>query len=212
MKNKLLVAIAVVLILLVGGYGAYRVYKHFKRLANPIAQVVQNASAPKTLKDLLGLGSAQKCTYTGGTVYVAGGKVRGDFDVTENGKTINSHMIVDGNTSYVWTEGEKNGFKVAFNPDAVSTPAPSVSPAATEAGQSGAMDAEKPQDYKCESWAADPAMFALPKDVVFQDFSSLAPSGAPQPTGITGSSSQCSYCDSITGSDKTQCLSALNCK
>ncbi len=212
MKNKLVVAIAVVLILLVGGYGAYRVYKHFKRLANPIAQVIQNASKPTTLKDLLGLGSAQKCTYTGGTVYVASGKVRGDFGVTESGKTINSHMIVDGTTSYIWTDGEKTGFKMTFNPDATSAPAPSMSPSAAEAGQSGAMEAEQPQDYKCESWASDPTMFTLPKDITFQDFGSLVPTAAPQSTGSTGNSSQCAYCDNLSGNDKTQCLSALNCK
>lgn len=206
--------VAVVLILLVGGYGSYRVYKHFKRLAGgAVSQIVQNAGAPKTLKDLLGLGTAQKCTYSGGAVYVSGGKVRGDFTASESGKTINSHMIVDGNISYIWTDGEKAGFKMTFNPDATSAPSSLASPSTAEAGQSGMVDAEKPQDYKCEGWVADPAMFSLPAGVTFQDFSSLMPSAMPQTQGSGGSSSsQCSYCDNLTGSDKTQCLSALNCK
>lgn len=181
MKNKAVIAIIAILVLGGGGYGAYRVYKHFSRLASPVAQVVQQATqaSPKTLKDLLGLSSAQKCTYSGGVVYVSGGKVRGDFSTQEQGQSVNSHMIVDGNTSYIWTEGQKTGIKTTFEANAGTNPSTSASP---EAGQSGAMDAQTPQDYKCEGWSADPTLFSLPAGVTFQDMSALIPSMPPTQT------------------------------
>ena len=43
-------------------------------------KVQVETSSPKTLKDLLNMGVAQKCTYEGGTVYVSGSKFRGDFE------------------------------------------------------------------------------------------------------------------------------------
>src|ERR1035437_9338850 len=107
--NKKVLAIVAILVVLVGGYGAYRVYKHFKRLAAPVVQTQTSGTSetPSSLKDLLSKGIAQSCTFSSdassGTVYVSSGKVRGDFGTTVDGNVTKSHMIVDGNTSYIWT-------------------------------------------------------------------------------------------------------------
>jgi hypothetical protein len=137
-------------------------------------------------------------------MYIAGGKVRGDFGTSINGVESKSHMIVDSNTSYLWTDGSKTGIKMAFDPNAkpVATP-----------GATGSFDASANMNYKCSAWVTDTSKFTLPTDVTFSSFA--VPSTSPAKTnGTTGSSnsSQCSYCESLTGDSKTQCMSALNCK
>ena len=171
MKNKGVLVVVALLVIVVGAYGAYRVYKHFKRLATaPAATTVEPTAPPAmSLKDILGLGTAEKCTYDQGTVYVAGGKVRGDFSVPENGVTTTSHMISMSNTSYIWTDSQKTGIKMAYNPNAT----PSASATSTS---SAGVDMNKPMNYSCGAWAEDDSLFALPKGVTFQDVSSVVPS------------------------------------
>lgn len=174
-----------------------------KRPAPSVApQASQEQSpSPSSLKDLISRGIAQSCTFsndsTSGTVYVSSGKVREDFTATTDGKETKSHIIVDGNTSYMWTEGSKTGFKMTF--DVNATPS-----AKTSTSQNGSFDASANINYKCGVWIVDSSLFALPTGVQFTSFGS---------TPATGSnSSQCSYCDSLSGDSKTQCLSALKCK
>lgn len=183
MKVKVIVIVVLLLALLGGGY--------FMMKGKSVD------SSPKSFKDLLALGLSQKCSFDGGTVYVANGKSRGDFSP-------NSHMIVDGTTSYIWTDGEKTGFKTTFDLNA-QTSANMPTPAGTSISRS--FDYDKEANYNCETWISDNSVFELPKEVTFQDFSALIPT----PNSGSGSSSQCSYCDSLTGDNKTQCLAALNC-
>lgn len=204
MKKKLVIAVIAVLILIIGVYGIYRVVKHFRRLATTPTAQTQETPAPalKSLSDLLGLNVAQKCTFDQGVIYVANGKVRGDYSYSVNGATTNSHMIVSGTTSYIWNDGATTGYKMSFSPSA--TPA-SSSGATSPSG----FDASKPANYVCGGWVEDDTLFALPKGVKFTDISSMIPSGTP---GTSGSSSQCSYCNTLTGNSKTQCLAALKCQ
>ena len=62
-----------------------------------------DTSSQKSLKDLIGLGQTQECTFTtegsSGKVYIGGGKMRGDFSTTTEGQTVISLMLVDGQTS-----------------------------------------------------------------------------------------------------------------
>jgi hypothetical protein len=196
MKNKKVLVVVATLALIVGIYGAYRIVKHFR----PVQTQTQNPVA-KTLKDLLAQGIAQKCTFDQGTVYVAGGKVRADFGVTADSKTTKSHMIVDGDTSYIWTEDSATGYKMTTNPNASPEAAPTAAP--------GALDVNKEADYVCGAWVTDASYFTLPKNIAFTDLSSMMnPSAAP----ATGNSQQCSYCDTLSGDAKASCLSALKCQ
>lgn len=211
MNKKILMTVGVLVVLVVGAYGAYRVYKHFKRLSTtPSVQTAtgtEQSSAVSSLKDLISKGIAQSCTYTTdksqGTIYMSGGKVRADINTTVGSVATKAHMIMMDNTSYIWTDGMSTGFKMAYNPNA--TPVPGASPSTLQ----GAIDANTSMDYKCGAWVADGSKFTLPAGVTFASFG--APSQAAPVQG-TGSSSQCSYCNSLTGTDKTQCLTALNCK
>jgi hypothetical protein len=120
-----------------------------------------------------------------------------------NGQTSVSHMIIMDNTNYLWTEGGSTGIKMAFDQNA--TPAPVTSNTATNS-----FDANALNNYKCSPWIVDSSKFVLPAGVTFRAFSMPATSASSVPT--TGSnSSNCSYCDSLTGDSKAQCLTALKC-
>ncbi len=171
----------------------------------------KSSSSPSTatsLKDLLTKGSAQTCTFTTekskGTVYIDGKKMRQDFEVVVDDKTMKSHVIVIDNTFYSWEEGGKTGIKMAFDPNATSPPAAGD----PNAGPNGSFDTETNMDYKCSPGVVSSNIFSLPNDITFNSFD--IPS-EDIPSDSSSSSSQCAYCNNLTGDDKTQCLTALKC-
>jgi hypothetical protein len=201
MNKKVLMIAVVILLLLAGGW----YYMSSKKTVSPLSQGTgsgEQQSAVTNLRDLIGKGIAQTCTFTSneskGTVYMNGGKVREDFEITLDKEVMKSHLIVTDNTMYNWSDGQKTGIKMAFDPKA--TPVAVESPSA---GSSGKFDANTNMDYKCSVWLPDSGKFTVPTDVTFTSFA--VPSQG-------SSSSQCSYCDVLTGDDKTQCLKAMNCK
>lgn len=199
MSKKVVAIVIILLLLLLGGY----FYMTKGKRGGTGTGTETQSSASSSLKDLLTKGVAQSCTFSNegsaGTVYVAGGKMRGDFDSVTEGKTVKSHMIVDGNTSYIWMDGEKTGFKMSFDPSAQTT---------GSAAPAGGFDANASMNYKCGAWITDSSQFTPPSNVTFTSFD--LPSAAPAKAGGT-QPSQCSYCSSLTGDDKAQCLSAFNC-
>lgn len=164
------------------------------------------ASVSKSIKDLIASGVSQKCTFTDNTgsslqesvTYISNKKMRGDFTSTVSGKIVKSHMIVVDTTSYIWTDGDINGFKSTFTDSTQSNDSN------TNQIPSG-IDVNKQGDYKCSAWVVDESYFVPPADVKFTDFSEMF-------KNQTGGSSQCAVCDSLSGDDKNQCQSALNCK
>ena len=117
--------------------------------------------------------SPQRCTFstvadttrTTGTVYVAEGKMRGEFTTTMDDQTIESYMIVEGNTSYVWSDAMPQGVKMSF--DAMA--------AQSEGGVAQGVDPNAAVDYSCSPWVVQASMFALPSGIVFQDMSAFMP-------------------------------------
>lgn len=188
------IVIAIVVLLLVLSLGVFFM-KGKTKTAGEINTQTAKVESPKSLKELLGVGLTQKCTFETGTVYLANGKMRGDFQE-------NSHMIVDGTTSYTWTDGQNSGFKMTFDPASVESDNTSTT---NPAG----MDYSKAYNYDCNNWSLDATVFELPKDVKFQDFSSLMPTTNPEKSG--GNTSQCGYCDGLDGDSKLECRKALNC-
>lgn len=124
------------------------------------------SASNKSLKELVAAGGSTKCTFSdsgnSGTFYVSGGKARGDFSVTANNQTMSSHMILDGQTSYVWVDGQNQGFKMNVDASAQAT-----------AQVQQAVDVNKKIDYSCSAWTADSAMFQLPASVQFMDLGSF---------------------------------------
>lgn len=213
--NKKLIIIAVAILAVLGG--GYYFYSSQK--GGTGASGTQ--SAVSSLKDLIAKNIPQTCTFSdnqggvenSGTMYMAGGKVRGDFESkTTDGKTAKSHMIEDGNTSYIWSDDSNMGFKSTF--DSKATSAPGVKDLGTPS-ETGSFDASAGMNYKCSAWSPDASKFALPKGVTFQSFGvpSIPDKTSTEPGAAAPSnSSQCSYCDSLTGDSLAQCKAALNCK
>jgi hypothetical protein len=213
MNKKVIIAIAVIVLLLLVG-GAYVASTKNKSATSPSTtsstestQTQESSQASqKSLKDLLTSGIAQKCTFKDvsnnvnmeGTSYIANGKIRGDFSTTSEGKTTTGHSIFDGKTSYVWMEGTSTGFKMEIDLTATST-----SESQTQQG----LDLNKTIDYNCSTWITDQSLFNPPSDVTFTSFSVPSPSAG----GTTGSQNLCSSCNSLSGEQKTQCLTALKC-
>ena len=139
-----------------------------------------DSGGSKSLKDLLASGVAQKCTYTTtmdtgsteGTTYISGGKIRGDFSTTVSGKTTQSHMISDSKTSYVWTEGEKTGFKTTIS-EADTSEANSNDTPSNYSGSTTGADLSQKADYKCAAWVVDGSVFTPPATVKFTDLSEM---------------------------------------
>lgn len=209
MNSKVLIIAVLVLLLGAGGYFYFVKGKNVPGTGNAVT------SGAKSLKELIAAGIPQKCTFSSnddsgkneGISYVAGGKVRADITNTISGKTTTQHMISDNKTSYIWQEGDKNGFKMTVTEsETTATSAPVGT--GREAVSSGS-DLNQKADYKCSAWIPDDSLFTPPSNVSFTDYSKLL---APTPSTSGGTSSQCSYCNQLSGEEKTSCLSALNCK
>lgn len=206
MKNKKLIIVVAVVVLLVGGFGLFKVFSKSGKNTNTSQNKTSESNSPKSLKDILSLGIAQKCTYDGGVIYINGSKFRGDFESISQEKTVKSHMIVDNNTSYVWTEGSTAGIKMAFENSDIKE-----GKSVESGNQNTNFDASAPLNYSCSAWIVDGSYFELPKGVAFSDMTTLF---APQPSsaGASGTpNSQCSYCGMLAGEEKSECLSSLNC-
>ena len=210
--NKKIIAIAGVIILLLIGIFAYLMSTKNKAGISPASQTATTnetaVGGMKSLRDLMTAGVAQKCTFKStvegviseGTTYVAGGKMRGDFITEVEGKTTTGHSIYDGKMSYVWMDGNSNGFKMAFD-TSVNTDA-DVTDTTVQQG----LDINQELDYNCSVWITDQSLLTPPANITFMEFS------VPTITTGTGTpNSLCSSCNSLTGDQKTQCLTALKC-
>ena len=216
---------------------------------NISSEMLGDAEEGMSLRDLLGMGKSQKCTFKNesegmkseGTFYVSGGKSRAMVSNTvsgEKGGTTTSNMIFDtaSNTTYVWTEGMKEGVKMTMN-DADQEEAPvSDDDAAEEVPDASTSndftrDLDQEYSYDCDSWKTDASLFVVPSDVTFVDMAEMMkalpnPATLPQmnptnPSGMPTSNvpragsgdmkkASCAACDQA-GDQKEACQKALGC-
>jgi hypothetical protein len=117
-------------------------------------------------------GGSYKCTVTQyldagmtqstqGTVYLDGGKIRGEYATKVQGMNIDTSVIVRDGFAYTWTSMMPNGYKIAVNQTAGDT----------GAAASGAYSWNDKMigDYNCVTWAVDQSKFTLPSGVTFQE-------------------------------------------
>ena len=132
-----------------------------------------SGASEQSLTELLAAGTSQTCTFTQadgeGTVYVAGGKMRGNFTSLADGKTMISHMISDGTTAYTWVDGMPAGFKMMMNAQQAS------------GQQQGTVDVNQKLAYTCSPWTADANAFTPPAGMQFNDLAALT---GGLPTGV----------------------------
>jgi hypothetical protein len=211
MNKKIIVPVGILLLIILA-VGVFMMMKKpgiqtsGGQQANTVTQnnpVGEEKGVAGTLKDLLTGGQAQKCTYsnendaakTVGTVYASGGKMRLDIQSNVSDKTINSHVIVDSQYSYVWTDQQKQGFKMAITKE---TPNPGQ--------KKESVDLNQPVNYKCQSWNTDNSFFNLPSDITFTTFT------VPSPAA-NGSGNQCALCDNVPeGEARDTCRTQLKCQ
>lgn len=170
-------------------------------------------AAPKkttmSMSELMTAGTAQKCTFTTtdpkagqvtGTVYLSKGKMRGDYTATVSGKSMQSHMIVDGTVGYAWVDGMSTGMKLTLDATTHTT---------TTKSNSGMPDMKNKMDFSCDSWSEDDGQFTPPSNVTFSD----ALSGMMKAQGTAGAAGdKCAVCNSLSGAPQAQCKAALGCK
>ncbi len=161
----------------------------------------------KSIKDLMAFKGNQQCTFadteggSSGTVYVGGGKMRGDFESVSDATTINSHMISDAEYVYVWTDGQTSGFKMLISDmEKMNESADTTTPKT--------VDVDKRLDYDCSSWSVDNTKFTAPTNVKFTDTGAMmneAMEGMEKPEGLDSS-----VCNQITeAAAKAACLKTL---
>lgn len=216
MNKKVLIVAGILLLLAFGGVAGFKLMGNKK--VDSTSQDIQNGNptapnAVQSLKDIFSTGQSQTCTYSAdtgsGVVYVNSGMMRGDFE-TKAETVQTGHVLVKDNTSYVWAEGQANGIKMTFKPEDLD----SVIAKGTET-QTNPENLED-INYSCTSWKADSSKFELPKDVQFSEITlpkmDSNPGAAPAGGAAGDNTSACSYCNALSGDDKTQCLKALNCQ
>lgn len=173
---------------------------------------IDTAQDAASIKELIARGENLKCTFSrsdenssmDGVVYVAGGKMRGDFSLVQDGQSFDSHMIQDAEVAYMWSTGGPmgaTGFKVAVTEDWETT-------ADGETYQ--AVNLEDPLDTKCSAWLPDTSKFVPPADITFQDLSQQLMQAEQSAADL--SAQQCAACDMIPdAASKAECRTALGC-
>jgi hypothetical protein len=213
MNKKLGVIIVIIVLLLLGGGAFVMSHKSVAPKettslppANPIETKAEATGTLGSLKSLLTSTVPQTCTFasqkeatTNGTIYISGGKLRGDFTSTNEGQTINGHMLVETGYSYVWTDLVKRGMKVAITEGQTS-----------ENTNTQGMDLNQAVSYSCKPWIADASKFSLPTDVTFTTIT--LPPKAAAPSGTGTATSACSACDSLPTAAQSACKTQLNCQ
>lgn len=202
--------ILIVLVLLIVGIGIYFFMNKSGTSAMP-----ETASGPTSLTALMALGIPQKCDFsdttnpeaqTSGTVYVSGGKSRGDFTSTAGGQTFHAHSIVESDTMYSWVEENGMGVKIAINKDQQKP-----------TGDSKQFDAGKAMDYHCSAWVPDSSKFDVPTNIKFMEMAapSMPSAGSGASAGASASggakTNACSACDSVPEAYRAQCKVAAHC-
>ncbi|MDD5710768.1 MAG: hypothetical protein PHV43_01545 [Candidatus Colwellbacteria bacterium] len=174
---------------------------------------INTAQDAASIKELIARGENLTCTFSradegnsmDGTIYVSGGKVRGDFSLIQDGQSFESHMIQDADFAYVWNTGGPlgaAGFKMSVSAD---------EEVSSGEGEYQAVDLEEQLDTKCSRWSPDASKFVPPSNITFQDLSQQAIQINQSAEGDV-QVQQCAACNMAPDeATKAQCLTALGC-
>jgi hypothetical protein len=169
----------------------------------PADAAMTRASAEQLMRS----GKSLKCSLASnengeaqeGSVYISAGKMRGDFEVTENGETYDGHMVQDGEWVYSWggPMGEVQGIKMRAGA--------SGGPAGPEG-----FDASEEMSMDCMEWQPDASKFETPSEVQFMDMTGMGAGPGQMPGDLA--SMQCQACDQAPeGSERDMCRQMMGC-
>ncbi|KKR78314.1 MAG: hypothetical protein UU23_C0001G0078 [Candidatus Curtissbacteria bacterium GW2011_GWA1_40_9] len=170
----MIIAALVIVVLVIAAAGAY-LYKGRSQGAaksvDRVQEAVETVSVNKgSIRGLIDKDENVTCSVKyldnemSGTVYIAGGKVRGDFTTAEIGEMPENHMIQNGEYTYIWTNLNQ-GIKMKISEEATQV---SPSPQSTA---SKPLDLDEQIEMDCDKWSVDESMFVPPSDVSFSDLS-----------------------------------------
>lgn len=104
--------------------------------------------------------AAAAASQSSGTLYVAGGKTRGDFSVlASTGTRTTVHIIRSGGTNYTWVDGQTTGTKTAIT----ATTATRINPS----GAGFSEDQFATVSWDCHPWLTDSSQFVPPTSIAF---------------------------------------------
>jgi hypothetical protein len=125
------------------------------------------AGSKSTLGAVLAHGGNYTCTISStsstgnatGVIYAAGSKTRVDFNATsQDGTSVQTHVIRDGTWSYTWVDGMTTGTKTAMTTSAPRNPQPS----------GGVISEDSSVSSDCHPWVPDATQFVPPKGITFR--------------------------------------------
>lgn len=165
-RNLIIGGVAVVVVAAVIAYVAMQPKAEVKPTVENTETATAATGTPMTLKKLLGLQSAQVCTFSSdfgevsskGTVYAAGGKVRSDVESQTQAGLLSSHLISDGVYANVWTSALNHGFRLK-----IDETQPTVS------AKSNVPDINQSFNMDCKPWTVDASVFVAPANITFRE-------------------------------------------
>lgn len=230
--TRVILGVIILLLLIVGAYFVFGKKSASSPLQSVKNQVTNMATGKRSLTDFFSMTGSQQCTFSdktntsSGTLFVADGKMRGDFQSSNSGKTTQTHMINDGTYIYYWTDGAKTGYKMSLATVKEQAAKITMAPQNNSAGEektssSGPVNMNQQADYSCQAWSADSSKFVIPQDVTFTDYTTMMQGAmksvtpmAPKEGMTTGQKqSECGQCNQVpAGQMRNQCLTALKCE
>ena len=177
-QTKIIISAVVTLILIGGGYILFASNKagsNGTQVETEVTpggtEVVVTSGKKMAFSEFMKQGGSYKCTVTQnvnntdtkGLTYIDGSMIRGEYNISTQGMSITSTLIVRDGYTYTWTSmAPSMGFKAKV---VESTEADA------NTGMSGtySFDANEIGDYDCAPWTPDARMFTLPTGVTFTE-------------------------------------------
>ena len=135
---------------------------------------ISEISEKKSLKELLGLGISQKCTFeidnedqmTKGELLINGNKFKQSMEIASEEGVMKINSISDGEYFYSWNEGvDGSGTKIKIEEN-TTTPDENMEEAENTIW-------EEKFDYKCTPISLSETDLTLPSDIEFVDLSEM---------------------------------------
>lgn len=185
--------------------------------------VVDPINGVGSMRSILSMGANLECTVSyqpeeymaaqsEGTVFVSNNRMRGDSVVTIDGKEIVSSVIIRDDEMYSWSliDGEKYGMKISLT-ELMNAQESDTAPDFREP-----VPIDSDVDYSCKQWKnIDNSIFEVPTDTIFKDYTDLVNTGMEYGNSYSeegGEANKCAVCEYLTGSDKSQCMTAFSCQ
>lgn len=172
----------------------------------------QQQTVAGTIKDLMSLGQAVKCTFENpdgqgkGTVFAQGSKAKTEMEIDMDGQKISMNTLVDGDWIYQWGNSMMGNTKMNIKE------MEKLSDQYQEGNQEWNPEPEQSQsynqelNYNCSPWGVDDSVFNLPAGVEFTDTTKQITKMVDDTQNMK--QDLCKMCESLPDEAKTECLNS----